>query len=149
MLTGTLTGNFVAPLTFRSQDAPIYAPGLATVVGTSVAVVALSILYRFVCIRENRKRDQTGTEAFDHAYEDDLTDKTVSGPPARTTSMLQQSSTSKAMNHLTSLAHRTRNFGILCRYRDEIGKVDDLLSVGAGEERVNNCIHNARIHAQE
>ncbi|KAK4939807.1 hypothetical protein LTR10_019980 [Elasticomyces elasticus] len=71
-------GNFVAPLTFRSQDAPNYAPGLATVVATSLAVAALSIVYRFVCIRENRKRDQTGTlEAFDHAYEDDLTDKKI------------------------------------------------------------------------
>ena len=99
-------------------------------VGTSIAVVALSMLYRFVCIRDNRKRDETGTlEAFDHAYEDDLTDKTVSGPPARTTSMLQQLSTVEVMNDLTSLAHRTRSFGILCRCRDEIGKLDDLLSV--------------------
>jgi hypothetical protein len=92
MLTGTLAGNFVAPLTFRTQDAPVYAPGLATVVATSVAVVALSMVYRFVCLRDNRKRDETGTlEAFDHAYEDDLTDKTVSDTPVR----LQSSSTSK------------------------------------------------------
>jgi hypothetical protein len=82
MLTGMFAGNFVAPLTFRTQDAPVYAPGLATVVATSVAVVALSMVYRFVCLRDNRKRDETGTlEAFDHAYEDDLTDKTVSDTP--------------------------------------------------------------------
>lgn len=69
----------MAPLTFRTQDAPVYAPGLATVVATSIAVVVLSMLYRCLCVRDNRKRDATGTlEAFDHAYEDDLTDKTVS-----------------------------------------------------------------------
>jgi hypothetical protein len=79
LLTRTRTGNFVAPLTFRTQDAPVYSPGLASVVGTAIAVVALSMLYRYVCLRENRKRDETGTlEAFDHAYEDDLTDKKVS-----------------------------------------------------------------------
>jgi hypothetical protein len=112
MLTGTLAGNFVAPLTFRTQDAPVYAPGLATVVATSIAVVALSMVYRFVCLRDNRKRDETGTlEAFDHAYEDDLTDKTVSDPPVR----LQKSSTSKYETDLTSLPHRTRSFGIRCR----------------------------------
>ncbi|OAL32387.1 hypothetical protein AYO22_00409 [Fonsecaea multimorphosa] len=74
---GNPAGNFVAPLTFRTQDAPVYAPGLATVVATSVAVVVLSMFYRYLCLRDNRKRDETGTlEAFDHAYEDDLTDKT-------------------------------------------------------------------------
>lgn len=31
--------------------------------------------YRFICDRENKKRDKSGVEeAFDHAYEDDLTD---------------------------------------------------------------------------
>ncbi|KIW74483.1 hypothetical protein Z517_12423 [Fonsecaea pedrosoi CBS 271.37] len=72
-------GNFVAPLTFRTQDAPVYAPGLATVVATSIGVVFLSMFYRFLCVRDNKRRDATGTlEAFDHAYEDDLTDKKVS-----------------------------------------------------------------------
>jgi len=105
----------VAPLTFRSQDAPVYAPGLATVVGTSIAVMALSMFYRFLCIRENRKRDEAGTlEAFDHAYEDDLTDKTVSVPLCT----LRSCSNGRArryMNDLTSLAHRTHSFGIFCR----------------------------------
>ncbi len=41
----------------------------------------LSIVYRFVCVWENKKRDKAGTaEAFEHAYEDDLTDKTVCWP---------------------------------------------------------------------
>lgn len=36
------------------------------------------MVYRFYCIWENRRRDRTGTnEAFDHAYEDDLTDRKV------------------------------------------------------------------------
>lgn len=45
---------------------------------TAVVSILLAILYRFVAIYENRKRDKTGTmEAFEHAYEDDLTDKKV------------------------------------------------------------------------
>lgn len=120
MLTGTLAGNFVAPLTFRSEDAPVYAPGLAGVVGTSIAVVALSMLYRFLCIRDNRKRDETGTlEAFDHAYEDDLTDKTVS-ILLRARRSCSNSRARRSLNDLTILAHRTRSFGMFCRYRDEI-----------------------------
>lgn len=36
------------------------------------------MIYRFLCVRENRKRDNSGIqEGFDHAYEDDLTDKMV------------------------------------------------------------------------
>jgi hypothetical protein len=35
-------------------------------------------MYRWVCVRDNKKRDAAGIgEAFDHAYEDDLTDKKV------------------------------------------------------------------------
>ena len=38
----------------------------------------LSLTYRFGCIRENRKQDEAGTlEGYDHAYEDDATDKKV------------------------------------------------------------------------
>jgi hypothetical protein len=40
--------------------------------------MTLSVVYRFVCTRENRKRDETGVlEGFDYPYEDDLTDRTV------------------------------------------------------------------------
>jgi len=36
------------------------------------------MVYRLVCIRENKRRDNTGImEAFEHAYEDDVTDKKV------------------------------------------------------------------------
>jgi hypothetical protein len=36
------------------------------------------MVYRVYCIWENKRRDKTGTaEAFDHAYEDDLTDRKV------------------------------------------------------------------------
>ena len=42
---------------------------------TSAACIVLAIIYRFVCAMENKKRDKSGVEeAFDHAYEDDLTD---------------------------------------------------------------------------
>jgi hypothetical protein len=48
------------------------------VVITSGVAAVLALLYRSVCAWENRKRDKAGTaEAFEHAYEDDLTDKTV------------------------------------------------------------------------
>lgn len=51
------------------------------VVATAIAAAVLAIAYRFICIWENNRRDKTGTlEGFEHAYEDDLTDKTVSFP---------------------------------------------------------------------
>lgn len=35
----------------------------------------MSIVYRLLCQRANKKRDASGNvESFDHAYEDDLTD---------------------------------------------------------------------------
>lgn len=40
------------------------------------SAVVLALVYRVVCARENKRRDNTGEmEAFEHAYEDDLTDK--------------------------------------------------------------------------
>jgi MFS family permease len=75
IFVGYCLGNFVGPLLFKPQDAPGYAPGFVAVLATSIAAAALAIVYRYVCIWENRKRDRAGTmEGFDHAYEDDLTD---------------------------------------------------------------------------
>lgn len=54
-------------------------PGFITVVVTSFAAGILILVYRFVCVWENRKRDLSGTaEGYENAYQDDLTDKTVS-----------------------------------------------------------------------
>jgi hypothetical protein len=37
--------------------------------------IVLALLYRFICARENKKRDQSGiAEAFENAYDDDMTD---------------------------------------------------------------------------
>jgi hypothetical protein len=37
--------------------------------------IVLALLYRFVCARENKKRDESGiAEAFENAYDDDMTD---------------------------------------------------------------------------
>lgn len=70
------TGNFVGPLCFRTQDAPRYVPGFIVVVITSLLAGLLIIVYRYVCVRDNRKREDAGIEeGFDHAYEGDLTDK--------------------------------------------------------------------------
>jgi hypothetical protein len=44
---------------------------------TSVIAALLAVVYRYVCLWENKKRDRLGAEAFDHAYEDDLTDMKV------------------------------------------------------------------------
>lgn len=69
-------GNFVGPLLFKPEDAPGYAPGFQAVVITSAITAGLAIVYRFVCVWENRKRDKAGTpEGYEHAYEDDLTDR--------------------------------------------------------------------------
>ena len=71
-------GNFVGPLVYKVQDAPRYKPGFVVVVITSIAAGLLALVYRAVCMWESRQRDRDGSsEGFDHAYEDDLTDKKV------------------------------------------------------------------------
>ena len=73
------TGNFVGPLAFKNEDAPRYQPGFIVVVVTSIVAALLILVYRYVCVWYNRKRDETGTlEGFDNAYDDDLTDMKVS-----------------------------------------------------------------------
>ncbi|RVX66329.1 hypothetical protein B0A52_09760 [Exophiala mesophila] len=74
---GYCLGNFVGPLVFKPEDAPRYVPGFIVVVITAIIAGVLAIVYRFVCVWENARRDKTGTmEGFEHAYEDDLTDRT-------------------------------------------------------------------------
>lgn len=68
-------GNFLGPLVFKEEEAPLYRTGWITTVATSAAAVVLALVYRFICAMENRKRDRDGQEAFEHAYEDDLTGK--------------------------------------------------------------------------
>lgn len=63
---------------FRPEDAPVYAPGFIAVLITSIVTLLLAIVYRYIAIYQNRKRDQTGTmEGFEHAFDDDLTDGKV------------------------------------------------------------------------
>lgn len=72
------TGNFVGPLIFRKEDAPYYARGFIITFVTALVAGLLAIVYRFVCIIENRRRDRSGiAESYDHAYEDDMTDMKV------------------------------------------------------------------------
>jgi hypothetical protein len=71
---GYCLGNFLGPLVFKQAEAPIYRTGWITTVATSAAAIMLLLVYRFVCLWENKRRDKMGVEAFDHAYEDDLTD---------------------------------------------------------------------------
>lgn len=63
---------------FTPDDAPRYPKGFIVVVVASIVALLLSLVYRFLCIWSNKRRDKEGTEeSFDHAYDDDLTDKTV------------------------------------------------------------------------
>lgn len=66
----------------REQDSPTYAFGFAFVVGSTAVAIILTMVYRFICVWENKRRDATGIlEGYDGAFEDDLTDKKVSGEP--------------------------------------------------------------------
>lgn len=68
----------MGPLLFKPQDAPGYAPGFMAVVITSAVTAGLALFYRFLCVWDNKRRDKAGVmEDFEHAYEDDLTDKKV------------------------------------------------------------------------
>ncbi|KAL5352066.1 hypothetical protein ACLOAV_002009 [Pseudogymnoascus australis] len=74
---GYCFGNFVGPLIFYSNERPYYHTGFITCVVTSIGASLMMLAYWWVCRSENKKRDATGVpEGFDHAYEDDLTDKT-------------------------------------------------------------------------
>ncbi|QPG97371.1 hypothetical protein C2857_006217 [Epichloe festucae Fl1] len=75
LYVGYCFGNFVGPLCFKKQDAPRYVPGFIVIVIASFVAGILAVVYRYVCIWDNRKRDKAGIpEGFDHAFEDDLTD---------------------------------------------------------------------------
>lgn len=76
---GYCLGNFTGPLLFKEADAPKYIPGWRATFGTTVAALTLAVIYRYYSLWENKRRDRDGVmEAFDHAFEDDLTDKKVS-----------------------------------------------------------------------
>ncbi|PSN67421.1 MFS general substrate transporter [Corynespora cassiicola Philippines] len=73
---GYCLGNIVGPLVFKPEDAPRYVPGFITVTVTAIVAGLLAIVYRVSCSMENKRRDRAGVlEGFEHAYEDDLTDK--------------------------------------------------------------------------
>lgn len=78
LFVGYCIGNFIGPLLFMDKDAPVYGPGFAAVASTSGAASVLFLVYRYVCLYYNRKRDRAGIpEKFDNAY-DDETDMKVS-----------------------------------------------------------------------
>ncbi|KAJ4322633.1 hypothetical protein N0V94_002286 [Neodidymelliopsis sp. IMI 364377] len=73
---GYCLGNFVGPLVFKPQDSPRYEPGFIVTFVTAIVAGLLALVYRYWCVVVNKKRDRTGTlEGFEHAYEDDLTDR--------------------------------------------------------------------------
>ncbi|KIX10683.1 uncharacterized protein Z518_01767 [Rhinocladiella mackenziei CBS 650.93] len=73
---GYCLGNITGPLFFKPQDAPRYQPAFITVTITTIAAALTALAYRLTCIYQNKQRDRAGTmEAFDHAFEDDVTDR--------------------------------------------------------------------------
>jgi len=75
MFVGYCIGNFIGPLVFLQKEKPLYTTGWIVTVVTSAMCIVLALFYRFVCARENKKRDASGiAEAFENAYDDDMTD---------------------------------------------------------------------------
>lgn len=75
-LTRVSAGNFVGPLIFKPKDAPGYAPGFIAVLITAIVTALLSLVYRFICMWDNKRRDKSGImEGYEDAYNDDLTDR--------------------------------------------------------------------------
>ncbi|KAF2172698.1 hypothetical protein M409DRAFT_16659 [Zasmidium cellare ATCC 36951] len=71
LYVGYCFGNFIGPLVFLESEAPVYNTGFTVTTITASIAALLVLVYRFVCIVDNRKRDKSGTaEAFDHAFED-------------------------------------------------------------------------------
>ncbi|KAH5622251.1 hypothetical protein HBI60_253080 [Parastagonospora nodorum] len=71
IFVGYCLGNFVGPTLFKPRDAPMYAPGFIAVLATSTVAAVLAIVYRFICIRENRHRDESsGQDGLDSALAD-------------------------------------------------------------------------------
>lgn len=86
IFVGYCLGNFIGPLLFRQQDAPRYVMGFTVITVASALASVLIVVYRYMCLWENRRRDQAGIgEGFENAYDDDLTDKKVSSPNERLT----------------------------------------------------------------
>lgn len=78
VFAGFCIGNFIGPQLFMNKDAPRFKPGFAVVTSTSAAVSVLILVYRFVCVAHNARRDRAGIEeGFEHAYDDDRTDLKV------------------------------------------------------------------------
>lgn len=78
LIASGAAGQFIGPLLFRPRDAPSYGFGFAAVVITAAATAVIALVYGYICVWHNRRRDSAGTmESFEHAFEDDLTDKKV------------------------------------------------------------------------
>ncbi|KAH8890176.1 MFS transporter [Thozetella sp. PMI_491] len=76
LFVGYCLGNIVAPLLFKDTESPIFTSGWIAVLACICAATVLALGYRQICVWENSKRDRAGfVEGFDHAFEDDLTDK--------------------------------------------------------------------------
>jgi hypothetical protein len=59
---------------FKKEDAPRYPNGFIVVVVTALIAGIMCLVYRLVCMWDNRRRDKSSSEGFDNAYDDDLTD---------------------------------------------------------------------------
>jgi hypothetical protein len=61
---GFCLGNIVGPLLFKEEDAPRYEPGWIAVVITSIITSVLALVYRYVSIWDNHRRDKAGISKY-------------------------------------------------------------------------------------
>lgn len=67
----------MTPFTFLASESPHYDTGFTFITICLAVMVVLVLGYRILCSWTNKKRDAAGFEEnFEHAYEDDVTDKT-------------------------------------------------------------------------
>jgi MFS transporter, ACS family, allantoate permease len=73
VLLGYCTGNIMAPLTFKADQAPGYRDGfMATTICTVYAAIAAQVC-RYILVRRNKRRQ---AKYGDPNYEEAFTDKT-------------------------------------------------------------------------
>ncbi|KAM3419579.1 hypothetical protein BST61_g2918 [Cercospora zeina] len=71
LFVGYCLGNFIGPMVYLEREAPKYDTGFTIVTVASALAAVLILVYRYVCIWDNQRRDRAGTaEGYDHAYED-------------------------------------------------------------------------------
>ncbi|KIW17549.1 hypothetical protein PV08_04743 [Exophiala spinifera] len=76
LFVGYCCGNLIGPFLFLEHERPLYHTAWTSITVLTAICVLLALTYRLLCLWENKKREDAGfTESFEHAYEDDVTDR--------------------------------------------------------------------------